>query len=672
VIILKRKIFSAMLLIILSLIIIIPININAGISGTNNLETLDVAVDPSLPPFQFEDNGELLGLNIDVLNSIALENNIKINYIPMNKDVGIGKLLNNEIDLVLGVRYDAALSGQIDYTESVVQSVVCMLVKSEIHKDIQTNLNSSSYLASVENNSVELNFLHNLRHVNYNVAFNQEDAFQLLLMDRADFLLGVKDTEEYLLNKNNLSNEYVIIDSYMSPVEYLIAVKPENKKLINLINYGLSRLKLNGEYEELYYKWVENGEANIARRLEYVLRLGFIGAVVVGAIIFIIAVWNVKLKEQVDRKTKELSKINMDLEAQITETRNNIELKELICESSPRGIAIFDLNGTISKFNNSALRMASLTTSPVEESIYNIEPINLMLKGTIAKVLKYKTSYTCDEFIYRKGDKEFIYRYVMYPLHDRENELRGIIITIEDITEEKRIMNQIHERDKNRVLTQIIAGISHEIRNPLTIIKTFIELIPTKIDNKKFKEDIAVIVPEEIKRVDNLIESLIDYAKPKSQNKTNINLGEVVNSCAALFKTVLEQNDIDIDINNDKELFIYCDKSQIKQAIINFLLNSIDAIIEKKESPMSMNYKGKISIEGYSHEDEVILKIGDNGIGMNNSELEKVYDMFYTTKEKGTGIGIPLSLQILNMNNCTMSINSKKYEFTDITLKFSA
>lgn len=661
-----------MLLIILSLIIIIPININAGISGTNNLETLDVAVDPSLPPFQFEDNGELLGLNIDVLNSIALENNIKINYIPMNKDVGIGKLLNNEIDLVLGVRYDAALSGQIDYTESVVQSVVCMLVKSEIHKDIQTNLNSSSYLASVENNSVELNFLHNLRHVNYNVAFNQEDAFQLLLMDRADFLLGVKDTEEYLLNKNNLSNEYVIIDSYMSPVEYLIAVKPENKKLINLINYGLSRLKLNGEYEELYYKWVENGEANIARRLEYVLRLGFIGAVVVGAIIFIIAVWNVKLKEQVDRKTKELSKINMDLEAQITETRNNIELKELICESSPRGIAIFDLNGTISKFNNSALRMASLTTSPVEESIYNIEPINLMLKGTIAKVLKYKTSYTCDEFIYRKGDKEFIYRYVMYPLHDRENELRGIIITIEDITEEKRIMNQIHERDKNRVLTQIIAGISHEIRNPLTIIKTFIELIPTKIDNKKFKEDIAVIVPEEIKRVDNLIESLIDYAKPKSQNKTNINLGEVVNSCAALFKTVLEQNDIDIDINNDKELFIYCDKSQIKQAIINFLLNSIDAIIEKKESPMSMNYKGKISIEGYSHEDEVILKIGDNGIGMNNSELEKVYDMFYTTKEKGTGIGIPLSLQILNMNNCTMSINSKKYEFTDITLKFSA
>ncbi|MHB1394997.1 MAG: transporter substrate-binding domain-containing protein [Clostridia bacterium] len=667
----KRKTLLVMLPIILMLIFLIIINLDADAPGVDNFVTLNVGVDPSLPPFQFENNGRLFGLNIDILNAIALENSIKINYIPMNKDISISKLLNGEIDLILGVRYDAALSGQIDYTESVVQSVVCMLVKSEIHKDIQANLNSSSYLASVENNSVELNFLHNLRRVNYNVAFNQEDAFQLLLIDRADFLLGVKDTEEYLLNKYNLSSEYVIIDSYMTPVEYLIAVKPENKKLLNLINYGLSRLKLNGQYEKLYYKWVENGEANIARRLEYVIGLSLIGAVVVCIVFLIVATWNIKLKEQVNLKTKELSKINLDLEAQIIETKNNIELKNFICESSPRGIAIFDLNGIISIFNNSALQMASLTTPPIEKSIYDIEPMNLMLKGTINKVLKYKTAYTCDEFKYRKGDKELAYRYVMYPLHDYENKLRGAIITIEDITEEKRIKNQIHERDKNRALTQIIAGISHEIRNPLTTIKTFIELIPTKIDNKKFKEEIAIVVPEEINRVDNLIESLIDYAKPKSQNEATINLGEIVNSCVALFKPVLEQNDIDININTNTELFIYCDKSQIKQAIINFILNSIDAIIEKKKSPTYLDYQGKISIEGYTREDAIILIIEDNGIGMNNLELEKAYDMFYTTKEKGTGIGIPLSIQMLNMNNCKVSIKSQKNELTAITLSFS-
>ncbi|MBA1335946.1 MAG: hypothetical protein HPY66_1765 [Firmicutes bacterium] len=656
-----------------TLFVIFPIfpSLDAHASGTDTMETLDVAVDPSLPPFQFQDNGELTGLNIDVLNLIAQDNNIQINYIPMNKDVSIDKLLNGEIDLILGIRYDAALSGKIDYTESIVQSVVCMLAKSEIHKDIQANLNSSFYLASVENNSAELNFLNNLRRVNYNVAFSQEDAFELLLIDRADFLLGVKDTVEYLLNKHNLSNEYTTIDSYVTPVEYLIAVRPENKKLMNLINYGLSRLKLTGEYEKLYYKWVENGEANMARRLERVIRLSLLGAMVVGVVFLVVAAWNVNLKEQVNLKTKELSKINSDLEAQIIETRNNIELKNLICESSPRGIAIFDLDGIISVFNNSALRMASLIEPPIDKSIYDIEPMSLMVRDTVDEVLKNNTAYTCDEFKYRKGDKEYIYRYIMYPLHDYANKLRGIIITIEDITEEKRIKDQMIERDKNRALAQIIAGISHEIRNPLTTIKTFIELIPNKIDNKRFREEIAVVVPEEIRRVDNLIESLIDYSKPKGQNKTTVDAAEIVNSCITLFKPVLEQNDIDICINIGAELCIYCDKSQIKQAVINFLLNSVDAIIEKKQLFPDAQYRGKIAIEGCIQGDAIILKIADNGIGMDEIELEKAYDMFYTTKEKGTGLGIPLSIQMLDMNNCKVSIRSKKNEFTDITLRFS-
>lgn len=665
---LKRQL-AAFITVFISVFLVF-INSYAKASVLNTPDTLKVGVDPSLPPFQFENEGKLCGLNIDILDSIALENDIKINYIPMNEDVGIDKLLNGEIDIILGVRYDASLAEQIDYTESIVQSVVCMLAKSEIHKDIQANLNSSSYLASVENNSVELNFLRNVRRINYNVAFNQEDAFELLLIDRADFLLGVKDTVEYLLNKYNLSDEYKIVDSYMTPVQYLIAVKPENQKLISVINYGLSRLKLNGEYEKLYYKWVENGQANAARLLKKVIDISIMGAVVVCIIFLIGAIWSIKLKEQVNLKTKELSKINLDLEAQIIETKNNIELKNLICESSPRGIAIFDLKGIISIFNTPALRMASLSVPPIGKLIYDYEPMNLMLKGTIDNVVKYKTSYTCDEFIYKKNGKEFIYRYVMYPLNDFENNLRGVIITIEDITEEKKIRNQIVERDKNRVLTQLISGISHEIRNPLTTMKTFIELIPSKIENKKFREEIAVVVPGEIKRVDNLIESLIDYAKPKSQFKTTFNVIEIVDSCIALFKPVLEQNNIDIFINTGVELDVYCDKSQIKQAIINFLLNSIDAIIEKKQLFPHLDYKGSINIEGCTEEGQVILRIQDNGIGMNEQELEKAYDMFYTTKEKGTGLGIPLSIQMLTMNNCKVSIKSEKNEYTDITLRF--
>lgn len=666
-----RKIISILILVLIILTPIIFTSYDSHGQVVTSFETLKVGVDPTLPPFQFYDKGELTGLNIEILNSIAKKNNIKIDYIPMNKDVAIDKLVNNEIDLILGIRYDVSLLGKVEYTESVVQSIVCMLVKSENQKDIQSNLSSSTYLASVEKSSTELSFLNNLRRVNFNVAFNQEDAFELLLMNRADFLIGVKDTVEFLLNQHNLIKDYTILDSYTSPVEYLIGVRPGNTKLTNLINFGLSRLKLSGEYEDLYNKWIENSEVNIAKRLKNIIRTSIIVGIGLTIIFLLGIVWNLNLKKQVNLKTKELLKTNLDLEAQIIETKNNVELKNLIGESSPRGIVIFDTNGIISMFNSSALKITSLDIPPIGKPIYDIEPINLMLKDTIDEVLETNSGYTCEEFKYFKNNTSYIYRYMMYPLHDFNKVIRGIIITAEDITEEKRLKDQILEKEKNRALTQIVAGISHEIRNPLTSIKTFVELIPYKIDNKKFREELAIVVPEEIKRVDNLIKSLIDYSKPNSQNKTNFDLNEAIYSSIPLFSPTLESNDIAVNINIKNNLFVYCDKVQVKQCIINFLLNSIDAILEKKDSINDPNYCGKIHIEGYNKDNEITLTINDNGIGMSKRELEKAHDVFYTTKEKGTGLGLPLSIQMLNSNNCQVSIKSQKNEYTEITLKFS-
>ena len=650
-------------------IILVITQFFAGFTYGANMESnevLRVGIDPSVPPFQYLDNGEIVGLNVAIIDSIAKDYNKKVEYIPMSIDNGVKKLLTDEIDMILGLRYDVNLLSYVEYTESVVQSIVCMLVKNDEQELIQSNLGQSYFVASVENNSAELKFLENLRRVNFNVAYNQEDAFQLLMMNRADFLLGVKDTIEFLISKNNLDDEYSIVDSYTTPVEYMIAVKAGNKSLVNLLNTGLSRLKLSGEYEELYFEWVENSEASIARKLNRIINISIIGAITAAAIFILSFIWNRNLKHQVKLKTIELVQANEDLEAQIKETRNNIELKNLICESSPRGIVIFDNNGIISMFNKSALKIAALDKIPIGKCVYDIEPINLMLKDTVNIVFQKGTSYTCEEFRYIKNNNEYIYRYVMYPLYDYDNKLRGIIITIEDITEERKLKEQMVERDKNRVLTQIVAGISHEIRNPLTTIKAFVELIPHKIDNDKFKVDLINVVPQELQRVDKLIGNLIDYSKPKSQNRTTFDLGEVISSSVSFIEHVIEENNISINIDIDQELWIYADKSQIKQVIINLLVNSKDAIVERG----IYDYKGLINIVGYTKEKEVIVNFIDNGIGMDMEEVHRAFDIFYSTKEKGTGLGLSLSSQILKYNNSKISIESKKNLFTKISIRF--
>lgn len=148
----------------------IPGNIYAQMSDR---DTLNVGVDPSIPPFQFIDNEELSGLNIDILNHIGKENNIKINYLLVNKDISLEKLLEGELDIVLGVRYDPNLSEKINYTENIVQSVISILAKTENHEEIQANLNSSYYLASVENNSIEEDFLKSIRRMQLLLIFTK-------------------------------------------------------------------------------------------------------------------------------------------------------------------------------------------------------------------------------------------------------------------------------------------------------------------------------------------------------------------------------------------------------------------------------------------------------------------------------------------------------------------
>ena len=100
--------------------------------------------------------------------------------------------------------------------------------------------------------------------------------------------------------------------------------------------------------------------------------------------------------------------------------------------------------------------------------------------------------------------------------------------------------------------------------------------------------------------------------------------------------------------------------------MINLLLNSKEAIIQRQ----SANYHGEIDINGYKIDDEIIVVFLDNGIGMDENEIGKAFEIFYTTKDKGSGLGLPITRQIIERNNATISIDSRKNEYTKITLRF--
>lgn len=626
-----------------------------------------IAFDPSLPPYQFYEDGMYQGFFIDLINRIAKEGLIDIELIPMSRNESLEKFKSNDIDIIMGIRYFYDLEDIMNVSDSLVNSTVSITMLSEKTDKIKNILNIEPIVIAVERDSVEFEFVKNIKKANYNLAFNQESVIELLLMGRADMMIGVRHVAEYILDKNNLTDKYTINNSYETPVDYYLGVGKDNVGLLNIINAELRKLKINGEYEKIYNKWINDKNIENQKRIDRNFR---IMAVVVAAALFVLltaGAVNVQLQRRIDQKTKELSTANTKLEKKILEIRNSNELKNFMCESSPRGIVIFDNEGKISVMNERSMEICDLSEAPIGGSVYTLSPVNIMLENNVERVLNHGESYTCKEMTYNAANRQWIFRYVIYPLNDYEKKTRGAIITIEDITDEKLLKEQAAEKEKNRALVQIISGIAHEIRNPLTSIKTYVELLPRKKDNEEFQKQIARVVPHEVERVNKLIENLIDYVKPRIRNEERAKVADVIESCVLLFKPVVNSKNIDLNTNVDLSLYAVIDKNQIKQVIINLMLNAIDAVTEMRNYS-DLRDAFEITVSAAYVDGKICLSVADNGIGMTPDELKNVFELFYTTKVKGSGIGLSLSKQIVEDNHGEILIESVKYQGTKFSI----
>jgi polar amino acid transport system substrate-binding protein len=247
--------------------------------------------------------------------------------------------------------------------------------------------------------------------------------------------------------------------------------------------------------------------------------------------------------------------------------------------------------------------------------------------------------------------------------------VRGAILAIENITNERRLKDQIFEREKNLVLNRMIASIAHEIRNPLMSIKTYVELMPSKLGNPEFQQQLVHYVPKEVDRMNALVSDLIDYAKSPTTVRQTIDISEAIESCVALVLPMLKKLDIAISLNLEEGVKVRSDRSRLKQVIMNLLINGIEAL-EEKRSGQSGNDRRGMSIASRSDGEYCYVEIVDEGIGMTPEEMRHAMEPFYTTKPAGTGLGLAISKQYMDESGGSLWIDSEKGVSTRVTMQF--
>ncbi|NRD80085.1 PAS domain S-box protein [Bacillus sp. BRMEA1] len=210
---------------------------------------------------------------------------------------------------------------------------------------------------------------------------------------------------------------------------------------------------------------------------------------------------------------------------------------------------------------------------------------------------------------------------------------------IRDITERKKTQELLLNSEKLTIAGQLAAGIAHEVRNPLTAIKGFLQLIESQAEEKAYFE----IIQSEMDRIELILSELLVLAKPHHLKFETVNMHSLIDEVKTLIDTQAIMNNVHIEIVNECEnLKIKCDKNQLKQVFINFLKNAIEA----------MPTGGKITIEIKRICDaKVKIFFKDTGIGIPQDILKRIGEPFFTTKGNGTGLGIMISKQIIENHN---------------------
>jgi PAS domain S-box-containing protein len=222
-----------------------------------------------------------------------------------------------------------------------------------------------------------------------------------------------------------------------------------------------------------------------------------------------------------------------------------------------------------------------------------------------------------------------------------------------DITKRKKEEEMLVKSENLRVLGEMAAGIAHEIRNPLTSIKGFIKLLDQSVFDSKEKYYLSIMT-DEIDRINDVVGELLFIAKPQAsvQKNNKVNIEKVIQDVKMLLDTtaLLIQASIDIQTNGLLQTSVIEEK-QVKQVLINILKNSLEAVSKD----------GRIRIKSEKIPgNRIRIRVIDNGGGIPKSILQKIGEPFYTTKERGTGLGLTVCFKIIRENHGDILIRSKE------------
>ncbi len=243
---------------------------------------------------------------------------------------------------------------------------------------------------------------------------------------------------------------------------------------------------------------------------------------------------------------------------------------------------------------------------------------------------------------------------------DRDDKFVGTLLMIQDLSQVKKLEEDLRRSERLAALGKMAAGVAHELRNPLSSIKGLALVLQSRFSSENHDRETANILVQEVERLNRSISELLDYARPQKLQKNTVDLHALLHKAVSLLTIDAEAAGIEIVTDFPENLpVIVADEDKLNQVFLNLFLNSIQAMTDG----------GTLSVTTAQVEGRVLITVNDTGCGIASENLGRVFDPYFTTKPEGTGLGMAMSAKIVEEHGGTISFESTEGQGTTVVVE---
>jgi len=374
---------------------------------------------------------------------------------------------------------------------------------------------------------------------------------------------------------------------------------------------------------------------------------------------FVVGVLFGALRDMEERKTRDLREMSLrledaykKLEERAIQLINIQDYTQSILRSITSGVLTVGPDGSVTTANPAAERMLGvaeydIVPKPIDQIFENDGGLSL----DVNKVLSGRLPISLREItIVTRGGKSVHVQASTSRMRAVGGRILGAVVTIEDVSEIKALTEQLIRADRLAAMGELTAGVAHEVRNPLGVIRASVQLLEDADCDRTRVSEASSVIKQEIDRLDKVIKALLDFGRPSKPTLAPTDVERVLEDIVLFTNRFAKQNDVRIveEYRGDMPQ-VEADPDQLKQVFLNLVTNAVQVMDERG---------GDITITTAADEDFVTVEVSDDGPGIPASNISKVFDPFFSTRDAGTGLGLTIVHRIIDEHDGHIEVGS--------------